>query len=377
LHNIVHHHQPSQSIQCTGNVVMVNDTRDQYRHIPSQSNCKHVGHYPIKNHNHISSSNWYQRLISMEQIQLLMIVGPSITSDSRKYQIQMIQYILLLYQQLLDDIILLLPDTNTNENNKQQQQKFMIQNLIRIRIVPPKELKLMESSRIVIEGYLHDNKYKNNISLQAEKQQQQSNNVHPICLAYISNLQDFGTRNVYRFGSSKSCVTSETYSRNGLHILHGTICNTAQTMTWIAQYGKRNYQSDTFWLQLPSCLLSYCSGTFGQHQSIDKLEENNDIDNKYNQLVAHNKKLYKLSYLREIVGIGKNGRRITKDITYNDSIMINSTNHTPKDDIAAIDNSNQRNQKQILPEQQRSKDRIRGEELCSPFHSFLPFYNNS
>jgi hypothetical protein len=156
-------------------------------------------------------------------------------------------------------------------------------------------------------------------------------------------------------------------------------------MTWIAQHSKRYYGSRSPFLHLPSCLLSY--STIDQQRSMYTLGQNNDIndDQEQSQNMTknnnnnNNKVDYKLLYVREIIGISKNGRRITKDIvrTNNDTIISHMTNVQAD----KLDNSNNRDihetknhyqpKQSLLP--QLSIDRIRGEALCSPFHSFLPF----
>lgn len=127
---------------------------------------------------------WYQRLAVQEKIQFLVVTGPSLHADSRPLQRRIIKCLLDLFQQLLENEA---PTT------------------IRVRAIHPAALMPMESSRLIVEGYLPPEK--------------------PVCLAYLSNLRDYCTGHDLRHGTTKE----------SLHVLQGTICSTAGTMEWIGR----------------------------------------------------------------------------------------------------------------------------------------------
>jgi hypothetical protein len=213
---------------------------------------------------------WHQRLAVQEQIQIMAVTGPSLEADSRPLQRRIIERLRDLFQQLIGDDVA---------------------PIVRIRAIPAAELLPMESSRLVVEGFL---------------------SLRPVCLAYISNLQDYCT--------SSSAMRHGT-TKEGLHVLQGTICSVAPTMDWIAR--NRSEQSS---FTLPRVLV---------HFSLSD----------------------RLLYTRKIV-VNKNGKRFVEDI------------------VVAVDDDKSK------PEQQHgvpceiakpTSHRIRAEALSSPF-GFLPFH---
>lgn len=136
---------------------------------------------------------WHQKVQPQQQLQILALTGPSLAADSRPLQRQLMERVRAIYQQLAGD----------NGSTK-----------VRTRVVPPTELAQMESSRLVVEGCCWP---------------RTTNQRPPVCLAYLSNLQDY-----YCCGSSTSKIRHGT-TKEGIHVVQGTLCSIAETLEWVCQ----------------------------------------------------------------------------------------------------------------------------------------------
>jgi hypothetical protein len=214
---------------------------------------------------------WYQRLAVREKIQIVVVAGPCLDADSRPLQQRIVECVRDRFQQLIGDDAL---------------------STLRIRAIPAAELLPMESSRLIIEGYVSSEK--------------------PVCLAYLSNLRDYCTGPGLRHGTTKE----------GLHVLQGNICNTAETMEWLC---RNRAEKSSF--TLPRVLLTWTS-----------LPE-------------------RLMYTRN-VAVNKNGKRLVEDIV----VSVSSGKSTTEEQHVVAGELTKPN-----------AERIRAEALSSSF-GFFPFH---
>jgi hypothetical protein len=228
------------------NTVYDNDNRERTRRASWISNKKRA-------------KPWYHRLMVSHTWQILAVTGPSLEDDSRPLQIRIVETLVGLLRQLVPPGV-----------------------CIRVRVASPAELELFESSRIVIES-----------SLPYSSQ-------YPVILGYVSNFQDYCTNRILRHGATKE----------GLHVIQGTILSIGETLEWSCQHGLKNQC-----VQIPLSLAQ---------KSLPNM----------------------LEYKRRVI-IKKNYKKAVKNIAP----------------------SQPRESKEQLP----SPDRIRAEALSSPYH-FLPFY---
>lgn len=242
---------------------------------------------------------WHQRLAVQEQLQILAVTGPSLEADSRPLQRRIMERVRDLFEQLLKNDSDDEDDDDNNDNNDSSSTAAAV----RIRAVPAAELLPMESSRLVVQGFLPP---------LFEK---------PVCLAYLSNLQDYCTGSELRHGTTKEA----------LHVLHGMICSAAETMEWMCQN-----RATPLSISVPRVLA--CA-------------------------------LERIVYTRTVVVSHKNGKRLVRDI-----VVAAGDSHDDTNDVT--------NKPEAPPEETQSGaqqltnlsvTRIRAEALSSPF-GFLPFY---
>lgn len=134
---------------------------------------------------------WHQTVSVARQIQMVALVGPSLSADSRPLLLESMLRIRDLYQQLVPHAVLC------------------------IRAVPAIALHPAEASRLVLEGTL---------PLAATAS---SSRPPVVCmLAHLGNFLD------YCAGDIRHGTTNER-----LHVLQGTVCSLPETMEWVLQHG--------------------------------------------------------------------------------------------------------------------------------------------
>lgn len=143
------------------------------------------------------ASLWYEKLSIRQEIQVLLVVGPSLSVDSRPLQLTWMHQIREFYLRLAPRAIL------------------------KIRSTEPSKLMQHEASKLVLEGYLP----------------QSGNQI--IQLATLSNLLDYCSQGL-RHGNSidKRCV----------HLLVGTVCHVGLASEWMIQHCVHGHES----IHLPS-----------------------------------------------------------------------------------------------------------------------------
>lgn len=141
---------------------------------------------------------WPERLAVRERLRFVALTGPSLAADSRPLQGRIADRVRALYLALLRER----PDGADDEDGGGSGNRAAA---VRIRALAASELRPMEASRLVVEGYVAADR-------------------PPVGLACIANLLDYGTRQAWRHGATKE----------GLHVLRGTVCDAAATMEWLA-----------------------------------------------------------------------------------------------------------------------------------------------
>jgi hypothetical protein len=260
----------------------------------------------------MAASLWHQRLAVSEQVQLLSVTGPSLEADSRPLQVNIMQQVRNMFQALVQQ-------QHHHHHHHQQHSSRHTSSMqpptVQLYAVPAEELLPMESSRLVVQGYL-------------------SSPSRPVCLAYLSNLQDYcSTTTAAATASVRGCDLRHGTTKEGLHVLHGTICSMAETMEWLSHNRARHHA-----IAVPPVL------TERPGSALPPL----------------------LMYTRRVV-IHPKGKRSVQDI------VVPPANNTrsqsiPQKKLGPTDSPTQKGL------HAPSIERIRGEALSSPF-GFLPFHH--
>ena len=201
---------------------------------------------------------------------------------------------------------------------------------VRVRAVPPHELSPMESSRLVVEGMWRQRR-----SNGAKRRRP------TVCLAYVSNLQDYyciANNSKIRHGTTKE----------GLHVLQGTLYSTAETLEWLCQN-----HATPHGVSMPRVLRQQDHHLFG-------IEED------------------WMAYRRKVTVKKKGGKKIVEDIVVPAAApasRVSKSNNSRKTKNVNGSSSNrpEQGESDLLPLPQPTPERIRAEALSTPFH-FLPFY---
>jgi hypothetical protein len=157
---------------------------------------------------------WYQKLSVLRQLQVLLVMGPSLVADSRPLQIQWMTH-------LRDNVFRPLAPTA----------------VLSIRALPPTELLPAEASRLVLESRLFV-----------------GNKPVTIQLASLSNFLDYCSTDQMKHGSS--------IDGRKMHLLQGSLGETALVVEWMLQHCSEVTSDDVDddsspdGLCLPACLLS-------------------------------------------------------------------------------------------------------------------------
>jgi len=259
---------------------------------------------------------WHQRLQPQSpQIQILALTGPSLAADSRPFQRSLSESLRAMYQQLLAD------DNDDDDSNTAT---------VRVRAVPPHELTTMESSRLVVEGLWRQR------SSKGSKRRPRP----AVCLAYVSNLQD------YYCTANNSKIRHGT-TKEGLHVLQGTLYSTAETLEWLCQN-----RATPHGVSMPRVLRQQDHHLFG-------------IEKDW------------LAYRRKVTVKKKGGKKIVEDILVPAAApaphVSKSTNSRKTNNVNGSSHRPEPGKSDSPSLPQPTPERIRAEALSTPFH-FLPFY---
>jgi hypothetical protein len=253
-----------------------------------------------------AASLWHQRLVVSEQVQLLAVTGPSLEADSRPLQMHIMQQVRNLFQALLQE-------QHCHQHSSRHASSIQPPT-VQLCAMPAVELLPMESSRLVVHGYL-------------------SSASRPVCLAYLSNLQDYcSTTTAAATASIRGCDLRHGTTKEGLHVLQGTICSLAEAMEWLSHHGARHHA-----IAVPS-VLNERPGS-----ALPSL----------------------LEYTRRVV-IHPKGKRSIQDIVVPPANNTKSQSQSRK--LGPTESTTQKGL------DAPSIERIRGEALSSPF-GFLPFHH--
>lgn len=307
---------------------------------------KHYSHTARKGHRTTTTTMpWYQQYMSStlsgcsQQIQFLILAGPSLECDSRPLQQQLMKHIRSMYQQLLP----------TDEDNTYANNHCSLQ----IRAIPSHQLTFMESSRLVLEA---------SWSQASPSGRNKCSRRHPqsMELAHLSNIQDYYCNNnndnakSNRKGHNKNqtfngCCIRHGTTHEGLHVVHGTILHSAMALEWLCQV-----RATTHGVAIPNILLQ------GQEQQHNP--ESLGLDTTvYN-------------YIRQIVS-KKGGKQVVQDLHLSQSKSITTTVDLSRPLITKATNGIFAN---LNPSVAPTPERIQSEALSLPFpSSLLPFYNNN
>jgi len=264
---------------------------------------------------------WFHKLQPAKQIQILALTGPSLAADSRPLQRQLMEQVLDLYQQLASSTA-----TTTHGDVKQS--------LVRIRAVPAQELLPMESSRLVVEGWTATTA--NATNNKRTKRQESSS---PVCLASLSNLQDYCTND------TKHCKIRHGTKEN-LHVLQGTLCRVGEVMEWLCQT-----HATAAGVELPRPLRVGKQQQLEQQLSFNKSSQQPQL----------------LPYTKKVITSAKGGKRIVVEVPFSPTTTAPSPSSSSLSEQQKKTTSDANNNNPTTM-------RIHTEALSSPFN-FLPFYH--
>ncbi|GKZ00184.1 hypothetical protein MPSEU_000971400 [Mayamaea pseudoterrestris] len=158
-------------------------------------------------------SSWYRDLPLHQDLQVLLVTGPSLSIDSRRLQISWMEHLRDVYQQLA-------PTSR-----------------LRIRSIQPADLSSAEASRLVLESYMPT-------TGSAISSSSKVDNQLTIELASTSNLLDY---------CSDGLKHGNSMDKGNVHLLHGSVCNVGFAVEWMLQHCK-TVDHGCQGILLPNCI---------------------------------------------------------------------------------------------------------------------------